>query len=564
MCFVSTALPILSSFFILWQDKILIKLSTTDFIRDPDDPTFHPVRDVLDRNVSTQLRKIGFSGLFYVGLIVVCIGGIMWSVAYMFKGVFPLHLSMDEPLSQYPIDLLVYILVMPALVSRLRMSDFLTDLYEFWFRRVARQLRLTQFLVGIKAEDEEGHYVYSSWLNYILRRPEKEPTPKLKTCQHHHHRRHYRHHHHHHHQHTSSSSSTRIKRDRSYKFVRDGKYVRAPATDQVRVPKGTPVFLEVDRRGRRIDGRPFLRTDFHSSSHYSKYHLPPRFKLRIFLFTFLVWMFAAVTGVMATVLPLLVGRRVLAATKNAGFGPVNDISSFNIGMFIVGGAFLVFLDVMLWIDHDGLDWRTLSRNGPPFVYELTKVILRLSWLAATCGVLLPLLVTSLLQLYIMIPLNTYFTGSTHYSVHLVHDWALGLLLLRIAIAFSLRHAPRSKLSNILRALIRDNPIRPDTKLAMRAFVLPALLLFPFAIALPTLSGYIWNLIFFSPQQVHARTLVYRYSYPATIVALTHITVMFGLGKKISFLKTKLRNDFYQIGEQLRNREEGRENDEIES
>lgn len=31
------------------------------FIRDPDDPTFHPVRDVLERNVVTQLRKIAFS-----------------------------------------------------------------------------------------------------------------------------------------------------------------------------------------------------------------------------------------------------------------------------------------------------------------------------------------------------------------------------------------------------------------------------------------------------------------------------------------------------------------------
>ncbi|KAH0356764.1 hypothetical protein KCU81_g434, partial [Aureobasidium melanogenum] len=38
------------------------------FIRDPDDPTFHPVRDVLERSVTTQLRKIAFSGLVYGGL----------------------------------------------------------------------------------------------------------------------------------------------------------------------------------------------------------------------------------------------------------------------------------------------------------------------------------------------------------------------------------------------------------------------------------------------------------------------------------------------------------------
>lgn len=527
------------------------------------------MRDVLDRNVSTQLRKIAFSGLFYVGLIVICIGGIMWSMAYLFTGIFPLHLSVNEPLSRYPIDLLVYILVMPALVARLRLSDFLTDIYEFWFRCMARQLRLTEFLVGTKAEDEEGHYVYSSWLNYILRRPEKDPNFDVRTNryynQHLHHHGHRRHHHQHRHQaHSHGEDGERIKRDRSYKFVRDGKYVRAPATDQVRVPRGTPVFLEVDRKGRHLDGRRLSPTDFHSSNQYARFHLPPRFKLRIFLFTFSVWMFAAVTGVMATVMPLLIGRWVLAASRSVGFGPINDISSFNIGMFIVGGIFLVTLDVALWVDHDGFSMRSILRHAPSFIFEIFVVLGRMIWLTGMCGVLLPMVIASLLQLYVMIPLNTYATGRTDYSVHLVHDWALGLLLVRIAITYSLRRWPRSHLSAILRAVFRDNPIRPDNKLIMRAFVLPALLALPFAVSIPPMLGSLWNLLFTGAHQEYTRTLVYRYSYPGSAIGVTLTTVAVRLSRKIRTLKTTLRNDFYQVGEQLRNRDDESEYEKIES
>ena len=65
---------------------------------DPDDPNFHPVKDVLDRLVMMQLRKIGFSALIYGVLVIVCLGGVMWSLHLATaESVLPIHWSSNEP-----------------------------------------------------------------------------------------------------------------------------------------------------------------------------------------------------------------------------------------------------------------------------------------------------------------------------------------------------------------------------------------------------------------------------------------------------------------------------------
>src|SRR5882757_4757599 len=100
-----------------------LTLIFADFIRDPDDPTFHPVRDVLERNVATQLRKILFSALVYGALVVICLGGVVWGLSFAFKGVLPIHWSSNEPVLEFPIDLLFYNFLMPLAVRFFKPSD---------------------------------------------------------------------------------------------------------------------------------------------------------------------------------------------------------------------------------------------------------------------------------------------------------------------------------------------------------------------------------------------------------------------------------------------------------
>ena len=155
-------------------------LTFSDFIRDPDDPTFHPVRDVLERNVATQLRKILFSALVYGGLVVICLGGVVWGLAYAFNGVLPIHWSSNEPVLEFPIDLLFYNFLMPLAVKFFKPSDGLHAMYSWWFRRCARMLRLTWFMFDERKLDEEGYNVRRAWTD-IFKGATANPPKKIKT-----------------------------------------------------------------------------------------------------------------------------------------------------------------------------------------------------------------------------------------------------------------------------------------------------------------------------------------------------------------------------------------------
>jgi E3 ubiquitin-protein ligase MARCH6 len=207
-------------------------LIVLDFIRDPDDPTFHPVRDVLERNVATQLRKILFSALVYGGLVVICLGGVVWGLSFAFDAVLPIHWSSNEPVLEFPIDLLFYNFLMPLAVKFFKPSDGLYTMYSWWFRQCARMLRLTWFMFDERKEDEEGYNVRRSWMD-ILRGVKGEKIIKTEDL----------------------TQPFVDDPELSAYFRLDGRYVRAPASDQVRIPKGTSIFLEVDALNNRIDGK---------------------------------------------------------------------------------------------------------------------------------------------------------------------------------------------------------------------------------------------------------------------------------------------------------------------
>ena len=64
------------------------------FIRDPNDPQFHPVQEMIERPVLTLVRKIGSSALMYCILIVVGIGAVTMTVS-RYTAVYPLRWSFE-------------------------------------------------------------------------------------------------------------------------------------------------------------------------------------------------------------------------------------------------------------------------------------------------------------------------------------------------------------------------------------------------------------------------------------------------------------------------------------
>lgn len=61
------------------------------FIRDPNDPQFHPIKEIVERPALTQLQKIGASAILYAVVIVAGIGGITWCLNHLAADLLPLR-----------------------------------------------------------------------------------------------------------------------------------------------------------------------------------------------------------------------------------------------------------------------------------------------------------------------------------------------------------------------------------------------------------------------------------------------------------------------------------------
>lgn len=501
------------------------------FIRDPDDPTFHPVRDVLERPVPTQLGKIAFSALVYGGLVMLCLGGVVWTLEW-FGGVLPIQWATSEPKLAFPVDVIFYNLMLPLILRKADPAKKFTALYEWWFRSCAKALRLTAFLFGDNREEEKTG---KGWLN-LFHGAEVQPSD------------------------TSSQNGT---------------FVRAPASDSVRIPRGQNVFLEVNERNERIDGQPDPDIGIHGKTdkRFVTVYLPPNFRWRIAAFVLLLWLFAASTGVAITIGPLLLGRMIMRWISKSDLPP-NDLHAFTLGIHIFAFAACCFV-------FSKLAWDYLKKNSLYFIGHtkealiqagsFSKYVTGLIYLGTFTGVVLPCVLSTIIELYLHIPLFTYLDSGRQPSkadlggssngqratIFILQTWTIGLLYLRLCRRLFLHYvAPRSQAGIALRAIFRNGVWQPDVPLASRAFVFPAsfvcfvLLATPLAAAKLAISA-------FRVEEAAAQTRIYRAAYPTLLGTCLVWYAAWILQHQIANWRAKIRDEVYLIGERLHNFHDGK-------
>lgn len=503
------------------------------FIRDPDDPTFHPVRDVLERNVTTQLQKILFSAIVYGGLVIVCLGGVVWGISFTCKDVLPLHWSSNEPVLEFPIDLLFYNFLMPLAVRYFKPSHGIRTLYDWWFRRCARMLRLTWFMFDERRPDEEGRLIHRTWRDFFCG---SKSDPNFMV----------------------STDEPKIVFEKhpqwSAYYRRDGRYVRAPASDHVRIPRGSSIFLEVDEMNNRIDGKPDESDGIHGrDSILSKQvYIPPWFRLRIGIFIISIWFFAALTGIGVTIVPLVFGRMIFAEMIPF-YVRENDIYAFSVGIYVIGSALYFILHLK---DTVASVRNLLAVGADPLEKAIRCISLiltrlaRITWTYSAFLLILPTLFTFLVEFYFIIPLHTYLAMGERHVVHFVQSWTLGLLYVKLTTRIILWYE-NSRPAQSLRAITRDGYLNPDARLATRSFILPcAIVLFvalfsPFVLAQLTIKALLQH----NPEK---HLLVYRYSYPICLCLCCIALVVWVLIGWIRRWRLKIRDEVYLIGERLHN------------
>ncbi|KAH8674331.1 hypothetical protein BX600DRAFT_378335 [Xylariales sp. PMI_506] len=587
--FVGTGYMFHFALFVSMCRKIMRK-GVLYFIRDPDDPEFHPVRDVLERNVTTQLRKILFSAFVYGALVVICLGGVVWGLSFTLPNVLPIHYSSNEPVLEFPIDLLFYNFLMPLAVKFFKPSDGLHAMYTWWFRRCARGLRLTWFLFGERRIDEEGVLRLASdsrhnglpWYRKLLLEvpnshkaapgSELEVAPKTwvdlfddgKAKP------------------TSKSTTADMLNLQEAKsmlvdhqqLIPDGRFVRTPASDQVKIPKGQTVFRDVMENDMRA-GEP-VHTDLYTSDSYQYAYIPPWFRVRIFLFILFIWLFAAVTGVGFTIVPLIFGRRMFKVLIPAHIR-TNDIYAFSIGIYILGslGYFIFHARPML---NKLQSWTATSARAVfdrDLVHRVYKVVKRGAGLVYTYTMLLivfPLLVTLLVELYVLMPLHTWkYSHSLDqgqevsklasletlrggHTIRVIQAWTLGILYLKLGSRSLVMVGGRP--AQAVQAVLRRGWLEPDVGILTRAFVLPGLLISAVLIMSPPVvmqailsRGLVPSEADWSREK---RVFVFRMSYPLGALCWSALWALRGMVVVLDRWRALVRDEAYLMGERLHN------------
>jgi E3 ubiquitin-protein ligase MARCH6 len=458
------------------------------FIRDPDDPTFHPVRDVLERSVTTQLRKIAFSALVYGALVIVCLGGVVWTLSRATSGVLPIHWTTEAPSLEFPLDLLFYNFLTPVIIKFYKPSEGVHAVYKWCFMKCAGFLRLSNFLFGDKIEEHHGMA---------------------------------------------------------------GRYVRAPASDQARVPKGQPVFVEVDQENVRKDGN--NEGGVHNSDLVAMVFIPSWFRVRIFAFVVTIWIFMGMSGVGVTILPLLFGRSVFSLVLPDSV-EMNDIHAFSLGIYTLGS-------IGYSVYHAWEFVSSLNRPVPSPLSTLQTIatttsrvglrVLRFTYVWTSLIFAIPFLFAVLLELYFLMPLHAYLGPAEPHVVHIIQDWTLGFLYSRLAarILFANRQSRPARAFN---AVIRDGYLYPDARIATRCFLLPVLALWLIAIAVPSSLAWTTSRTLYAGATEQTRNMVWRYSFPAVGLSLVAMWASKEVIRMLTRWRLVVRDEVYLIGERLHN------------
>ncbi|KAG0209301.1 hypothetical protein BGX28_010404 [Mortierella sp. GBA30] len=525
------------------------------FIRDPNDDGFHPVREILERPVLVQLRKLGTGVLMYLTLILLGVSLNVHGVNLLLKGILPLRWPVDEPLSDLPIDMLVFHLLMPLTFRWIDPTHHCKVLFEKWWCWLARMMRLSSFMYGKEGQRypvEEGYFEYRTWKAWLLR--QKPPIPGTEGGDV-----------------NAVGSGEELDIDAPVIFVRDGGLYRVPNTDRVVHLKGRRVLVPVDENGRALDPKEDLpgeidplmeilprgrepQPPIDPTQGTVVVYAPPNFKRRLISFIAIIWTSTTSFMAVSVVAPLYLGRILFAA---ATARQVHDVYSFVTGVYTISALWR--LQEWAFSAYEtfssqrvvSIDVKTYFRT----VWNFVKLVAKAVYFAVVFGVLFPLALGLLMELVLIIPLRAAVRDET--GVIFSISWAVGLLYMKI-IHRVLSAFPNNRFTiDMNRVFVGTDIAEWDVVLATRHVILPAAGLCLLAIGCPAVLA--WTVSKTLNLEGVSRIRFFRLSYP-TVFFIFLIAI--GFKESVTILKgwsQYVRDQKYLVGRRLHNLTEEDEN-----
>lgn len=268
------------------------------WIRDPDDPDFQPIKEILERKSVVQMRKIWASAMMYNGLILALFGFNSWameavrvSLAGSSTKVLPLRLSSSsETGSAIPYDLFAMLFGLPTVIKILQPEETLAKLSARWWRAATYSLGVMQYFFDVN-------------------------SGKLKTF------------------------------GRTTALALTGPTFRArvPASDNSVI--GCSVMITVDNDGVPISDRGKEDLDKQldkiakmkaPKAKYTTMTLPMNFKKRVYLLLTLLWASISISVITLVLGPVLIGRAILDNIGSAR----HDTYAWLVGTVLLSSIFL--------------------------------------------------------------------------------------------------------------------------------------------------------------------------------------------------------------------------------
>ena len=307
----------------------------------------------------------------------------------------PFRLKVREPLSVVPIDLLFLHLVLPYTLQYFKPKKFLRQVGLRIWKFLAHQLRLTSYLFGGRHDNEERTYKRKWYAPWIV-----------------------------------------------VSNVVDGTFRRVPNSDNIALVKNEPATAEVDATGQPVDERAAQLMELQNAEaekarrnirvDYVVVYLPPHFRYRVMTFTILLWVICSAALASFVGLPVLLGRYFFKV-----FVPyeVHDGYSFLAGFYLLWACWLISNAL------DKMDKHRQRRGGDEpradfALYVAKRTILwvaQATYMAFCLGVLIPTLISLVIDLYIILPSRHAFHPEMQPRIRIVDMWSLGLLYTKVGL-----------------------------------------------------------------------------------------------------------------------------------
>ncbi|MBW0476332.1 hypothetical protein O181_016047 [Austropuccinia psidii MF-1] len=420
------------------------------WIRDPSDDRFNPIREILERPAWNQIKKISASAVMYGAVIVFGLGSVVFGLIF-FTGSLPLRIHADRPLSSSAFDLVAYQTLLPIFLAWFQPQKKLKESLQAISRYIARKLRLTCYLYGERCISEETtwevvvYYVQGEIkpIGRLEKRSRLSPMRLFETYQFY----------------WKSFDINSVGGVKSKIGVTrrrkpaGGSFARVPASDSVKVVPGRKMHIPVHADGTPIDPADAAIIEQQQAEtrdevgemagdQYTIVYLPPHFKARLTSYVVLMWIATVVVGWQMIGIPLLVGRLILDRVIMPYSREPHDVYAYAVGI-VVCAMMMVLGEKALrgyrWFGGVNDEVTSPSDIGEeigakPGWWRLLvskfKDTLELSFFVLGVGIILPILMSIVVELYILGPIKPKSPGLP--TLYALESWTYGCIYLSIA------------------------------------------------------------------------------------------------------------------------------------